>query len=156
MRLHVAHLSPIPIYPRNCCQINTENTFTISIPCSKYSVASLLAPGWSPNSLASYSGSSPVWLQLILPTLSTSAITGLFTVSRTILPLFLLLLHLECIPSLLNLFKFYPFPNTQLRFHLLLEAWPDLRELKSSFFWTLRALLFALVASNLLENEALF
>lgn len=45
---------------------------------------------------------------------------------------------------------------TQLRFHLLLEAWPESSRLKSPFFWTLRALLFAPVASNLLENEALF
>lgn len=72
--------------------------------------------------------------QTYLLSIPSSATTGLLTVSRTILPLFLLLLHFECIPSLLNLFKPYPFPNTQLRFHLLLEAWPDLRELKSFFF----------------------
>lgn len=93
-----------------------------------------------------------------LPTLSTINPffneTGFLTVSQTILPLFLLVPLLEYIPSLLNLFKFYPFPNTQFRSHLL-EAWPELSKLKSSFFWILRTLLFGSVTSNLFENETL-
>lgn len=71
-----------------------------------------------------------LWLQQILLTLSiiNSSFdqTGLLRVSQTVLALFTFLPRLKYIPSLLTLFKFYPFPNTQLRFHLLLEAQPDI------------------------------
>lgn len=146
----------------NCCQVNTYNIFILLIPCSKYWVASHLVPGRSPTTCLSLvflgpsqSGSSGSSRPDLL-SIPCSALTGLFQSPE----LSYLCSYCSFIWNAFHLFSTYSnsthFPTPSSDSMSFLKPGQTSGSWRALFFLTLRALLFGSVASNLLENGALF